>query len=149
MEKITVLYQPKALPMDEANQKYSELNDYEKWKTYKKASKRARTMLGRHAYKTGIKILGTPCKALDKDPKYQGEYREVSIKLGEEFAQASLAAEIHILHLVGFPHYNLVASPMPPTPDFFAVFWAENGLTEGREWFKIVPGGRRIHSGRV
>ena len=26
-------------------------------------------------------------------------------------------------------------------------FWAGNGLTEGREGFKKVPGGRRIHSG--
>ena len=41
----------------------------------------------------------------------------------------------------------LVAPPMPPTPDVFSVFWARNGLTEGREGFKKVPGGRRIHSG--
>ena len=32
---------------------------------------------------------------------------------------------------------------------FFFTCWAENGLTEGREGFKKVPGGRRIHSGRV
>ncbi len=45
---------------------------------------------------------------------------------------------------------NLVAPPMPPTPEIcFSVFWARNGLTEGREGFKKVPGGRRIHSGRV
>ncbi len=32
---------------------------------------------------------------------------------------------------------------------FVAVFWARNGLTEGREGLKKVPGGRRIRSGRV
>ncbi len=30
---------------------------------------------------------------------------------------------------------------------FFFIFWAGNGLTEGREEFETVPGGRRIHSG--
>ncbi len=29
----------------------------------------------------------------------------------------------------------------------FLRFWAGNGLTESREGFKKIPGGRRIHSG--
>ena len=51
--------------------------------------------------------------------------------------------------------YGKGASSMHVVPELvnifleFLIFWAENGLTEGREGFKKVPGGRTIHSDRV
>ncbi len=49
--------------------------------------------------KTGVAILNKPSAALCTDPKFQGSYREESIRVGERLALASLAAEIHCLQL--------------------------------------------------
>ncbi len=68
---------------------------------HRRAHKYARKMLNNHKAKTGVAILNNPCGALDTDPKFQGMYREESIRLGERLALASLAAEIHVLQLAG------------------------------------------------
>ena len=69
--------------------------------SYRKAHTLARNMLNKQKRKTGVAILNKPCGALDTDPKYQGSYREESIRVGERLALASLAAELHVLQLAG------------------------------------------------
>ncbi len=67
------------------------------WSLYKYARK----IFSKHKAKTGVAILNKPCGALDTDPKFQGTYREESVRVGERLALASLAAEIHTLQLAG------------------------------------------------
>ncbi len=58
-------------------------------------------MLQKHKTRTGIAILNRPSGALDTDPKFQGAYREESVRLREMHALACLAAELHVLQLAG------------------------------------------------
>ncbi len=103
-EQILVLVSPKPLPHEEARKCYDALNDFDKYKSFRKAHKKAKSILLKHKASTGIAILNRPCGALDTDPKFQGAYRDESIRVGEIHALACLAAEVHVLMLAGTEH---------------------------------------------
>ena len=66
---------------------------------YNKALTLAKTRLSKQRDITGVSILGRPPCELDSDPKYQGELKSASIKVGEELALAALSAEFLILNV--------------------------------------------------
>ena len=57
--------------------------------------------LAKASAESGIAILGSPPKELLEDPKFKGDYTDVSIRCGEHLAASTLASEIVVLNLAG------------------------------------------------
>ena len=100
----TSLMRPKALPLAEATQVYSVMNDFQKYQAYLKASRKARDILNRQRGKTGVAILGTPHPVLKQDIKYDAQYGKAAVATGEKLAQASLTSELMVCGLAEVPH---------------------------------------------
>ncbi len=98
-----VLLHPKPLPMDEALKVYSTLTDAEVSLTWTRSLRAAKRKLNKAKRRTGIAILGRPSEALLSDPKFSGEYKAESIRVGEGLAEATLSSELFVLSLAGVP----------------------------------------------
>ena len=59
----------------------------------------AKERLSQQKKKTGVAILGKPSPALESDPKFQGTFKNDSIKSGEMLALASLSSELLVLNV--------------------------------------------------
>ena len=68
---------------------------------WRNASNVAKRKLQKAQRYSGTAILGRASEALKYDPKFQGEYREVSVAEGQKIAHASLASEVFICNLAG------------------------------------------------
>ena len=98
-----VLCQPKALPMDDFNTKWTSLNDYQQYAKYKHAHLYATNRLHKQKSKSGVAILGKPSQELLADPKFSGSLLMDSLHVGEQFAVASLASEILVMLVCDIP----------------------------------------------
>ena len=68
---IVSLIRPKVLPVGVALDKFEALNNFEKYKSYRKAYKKAKYILNKQKNKSGVAILGKPTAVLANDLKFQ------------------------------------------------------------------------------
>ncbi len=102
---INVLVQckPKALPLDEFEQFWTQLDSDSRDRIIKRATNKAKRMLRKIKKRTGVAILGHPSTTLDQDPKVQGDFKRQAILNGELLALHSLVAEFTVLLALNVP----------------------------------------------
>ncbi len=95
------LIKPMPLPMSEANTQYAKNRSEVNQIVWQNAWNVSFRKLSKARAQSGISILGSPPRELLDDPKFKGEYTDISIQCGEDLAASSLATEIFVLNIAG------------------------------------------------
>ena len=94
---------PRTLPLAVFHKHWKLLDDNQKQTKFQAAQSRAKQVLYKQKLKTGVAILGKPCKELSNDSKFQGELLQQQISNGEHLALSALTSELLVLDIAQIP----------------------------------------------